>query len=62
MMRTLFAIGLVAILSADLSARQWPAWRGPDGSGIVRSGELPLNWSRDAGVAWRVGYMRRGMP
>ena len=44
-------IGLV--LATGVSAQQWPHWRGPDGSGVVRAGVLPLTWSESDGVAWR---------
>ncbi|HSF99806.1 MAG TPA: PQQ-binding-like beta-propeller repeat protein [Vicinamibacterales bacterium] len=48
-------------LSLALSAQQWPQWRGPDGSGVVRDGRLPLSWSDSAGVAWRVKLAGSGV-
>lgn len=52
-------IGLM--LSAGLSAQQWPHWRGPDGSGVVRDGSMPLRWSDSDGIAWRVPLAGAGV-
>ncbi len=48
-------------LSAGLSAQQWPHWRGPDGSGIARDGDVPVRWSETDGVAWRVELAGAGV-
>jgi len=61
-MRRVFpAAVLAAALSAGLSAHQWPQWRGPDGSGVVREGRMPLAWSDGDGVAWRVDLAGAGV-
>jgi outer membrane protein assembly factor BamB len=52
---------LTAMLSVGLSAQQWPTWRGADGSGVVRNGQVPVRWSESAGVAWRVGLSGAGV-
>jgi outer membrane protein assembly factor BamB len=51
----------MAASSAGVSARQWPHWRGPDGSGVVRSGGVPVTWSESEGVAWRVPLAGAGV-
>lgn len=46
-------LGLMAI--GSVSAENWPAWRGgADGSGIVRERNLPLTWSAQENVRWKV--------
>lgn len=41
-----------SVLSA--LAENWPAWRGPDGNGVSRESTLPLRWSTNENVRWRV--------
>ncbi|MFK7769541.1 MAG: PQQ-binding-like beta-propeller repeat protein [Mariniblastus sp.] len=36
------------------AAQQWPAFRGPSGSGVLETIEHPLEWSEDKNVAWSV--------
>ena len=43
------------------SAADWPCWRGPDGLGVSREvRHLPVKWSKDSGVAWKVDVASRG--
>ena len=53
-----------AVLTAHsvftLRAANWPAWRGPDGSGICLESNLPLHWSTNENVRWRVPLPDRG--
>ncbi|TDJ79625.1 MAG: hypothetical protein E2O39_00650 [Planctomycetota bacterium] len=37
----------------------WPAWRGPDGTGVARS-SAPLSWSDDENIKWKVPIPGRG--
>ena len=51
------AIGLaVALLSASVAsaAENWPHWRGPRFDGTSAETGLPLEWSADEGVLWKV--------
>ena len=41
-------------------AANWPAWRGTGGSGICRETKLPLRWSTNENVRWRVALPDRG--
>jgi outer membrane protein assembly factor BamB len=41
---------LIAVVSAD----DWPAWRGPAGTGVTAETGLPQEWSETRGIAWRV--------
>ncbi len=40
--------------SASLSADDWPQFRGPDGQGHSRESTLPLTWSENENVRWKV--------
>jgi outer membrane protein assembly factor BamB len=49
-----------SILSVSSSGGPWPGWRGPDGNGISKEINLPLNWSTNQNVRWRVALPERG--
>ena len=34
-------------------ARDWPGWRGPEGSGVSSEGSLPAGWGPRENVGWR---------
>jgi len=44
--------GAVSILST--SGANWPAWRGPEANGVCPEKQLPLRWSTNQNVRWRV--------
>ncbi|MFO0868256.1 MAG: PQQ-binding-like beta-propeller repeat protein [Pirellulales bacterium] len=47
--------GLVLLASATAArGDNWPQWRGIHGDGISRETNLPVSWSRDNNVAWRL--------
>jgi hypothetical protein len=48
------------LLISDAFAADWPAWRGPLGSGICEETGLPLKWSRTENVKWRVALPEPG--
>src|SRR6058998_3824885 len=47
-----------ALVSA--SAANWPGWRGPFGTGMCLETNLPLHWSTQENVRWRVPLPERG--
>src|SRR5438067_10688152 len=47
-------------LALSTSAANWPAWRGPDGSGLSIEKDLPLHWNTNENVCWRVPLPDRG--
>jgi outer membrane protein assembly factor BamB len=47
-------------LTASATAANWPAWRGPDGNGLAKEKNLPLHWSTNENVSWRVPLPDRG--
>lgn len=46
-------------LARPAAAQDWPSWRGPDDTGLSRSG-APVTWSDNDGVAWHVAIPGRG--
>ncbi|MBI2927954.1 MAG: PQQ-binding-like beta-propeller repeat protein [Verrucomicrobia bacterium] len=53
------ALALWLPVSTVLSAN-WPAWRGPHGSGVCTEKNLPLTWSATNNIRWRVPLPDRG--
>jgi outer membrane protein assembly factor BamB len=51
--RVLPVIGILATCGVQVGAADWPAWRGPEGTGICREDTLPLHWSTNENVRWR---------
>jgi outer membrane protein assembly factor BamB len=49
----LFAIALLLLPTAGLSAEDWPMWRGPRGDGTTTDANLPLEWSAEKNVVWK---------
>lgn len=45
--------------AGDDPAADWPGWRGPTGDGVVSAGDVPLRWSDEENVRWKVEL---GMP
>src|SRR5262245_55907448 len=48
--------GLIYPAAAD----NWPAWRGPQGTGVCSERNLPLHWSTNENVRWRAPLPERG--
>lgn len=51
---------LVFLLTASACAANWPAWRGPLGTGACLETNLPLHWSTNENVRWRAPLPERG--
>ncbi len=46
---------ILAILATSAAlAGDWPAWRGPQGTGVADEKNVPLQWSKEKNVAWKV--------
>jgi outer membrane protein assembly factor BamB len=54
MKRAWLSMSLVAMLVATLSADNWPQWRGPQLNGVSTEKGLPLKWTDQANIAWRL--------
>jgi outer membrane protein assembly factor BamB len=52
--RTSAWFGLLFFFSLATEGANWPAWRGPLGTGISEERHLPLHWSAKDNVKWRV--------
>ncbi len=53
-------LALLSLLPLTLHAANWPAWRGPLGTGISEENNLPTKWSKTENVKWRVALPERG--
>ncbi|HUH06648.1 MAG TPA: hypothetical protein VML96_02470, partial [Egibacteraceae bacterium] len=50
-----FLAGALPVLTGhDLTARNWPHWRGPSSAGVSPESGLPTRWSASENVAWKV--------
>ena len=47
-------ICLHCFLTLTLQAADWPGWRGADGLGVSVEANLPLRWSENENVAWKI--------
>lgn len=45
---------VLSLLSGPMLAAEWNRFRGPNGSGVTESPELPIEFSPDRNVRWRV--------
>ncbi|MBI1787721.1 MAG: PQQ-like beta-propeller repeat protein [Acidobacteria bacterium] len=44
----------LALVALSAAANDWPQWRGPDLNGISRETGLPLRWSPEENIAWKL--------
>ncbi len=51
---------MFSLLVSSLDAANWPAWRGPNGDGIVEDKSVPTEWSATKNVKWRIELPDRG--
>src|SRR6266568_4090801 len=49
-----------AFMTCSGWAANWPAWRGPQGTGVSVEKDLPLYWSTNENVRWRAPLPERG--
>src|SRR5580765_1722425 len=49
-----FAAVLTISSVVSAPAANWPGWRGPEGTGVSTEKNLPLTWSTNENVRWRV--------
>lgn len=61
MRRSLCLVALVVLSSLQISlAADWPAFRGPHGNGWSDEKNVPLEWSKDKNVKWKVALPGEG--
>jgi outer membrane protein assembly factor BamB len=51
---------LTLLCAQPASAANWPAWRGANADGISAEKNLPVKWSKDENVRWRVPLPEAG--
>lgn len=49
---------LVSTLTA--AAENWPSWRGPRGDGASHEARVPVSWSEDKNIVWKVPFEDNG--
>jgi outer membrane protein assembly factor BamB len=51
-----------SLLAADRPVPDgaWPQWRGPDGLGVSRAGDLPTAWTPTTNITWKTAIQGRG--
>jgi outer membrane protein assembly factor BamB len=54
----LLALALISFTS--ICAADWPCWRGPDGLGVSPESPLPIRWSQNDHIAWRIPLPGKG--
>jgi outer membrane protein assembly factor BamB len=56
----------ICVLSSSLNATgeaveaKWPAWRGADGTGVIESGNPPIQWSEVKNIKWKTALPGEG--
>ena len=43
----------IILVTASMFAADWPAWRGPQGTGVSAETDLPVKWSDTENVRWK---------
>src|SRR5262245_20913742 len=56
----LAALPLTLTSAPSSGDRDWPQFRGPHGTGAVPAAKIPLEWSADKNVAWKVAIPGQG--
>ena len=54
MTRALVSVAIAVLSLASLRADNWPQWRGPFLNGVSSETNLPVKWSADSNVAWKL--------
>jgi outer membrane protein assembly factor BamB len=49
------------LLPTTVLAAEWPAWRGPEGTGISQDKNLPVEWSATQNIRWKVPLSGAGV-
>ena len=55
-----FATLCLATLVSPASADNWPRFRGPNGAGIAKDKDIPVEWSANNGVLWKAAIPGEG--
>src|SRR5262245_12928755 len=58
--RAVLVVAATCLAVPDLSARNWPQWRGPSSHGVSLETGLPTTWSTKQNLAWRASLSGTG--
>jgi outer membrane protein assembly factor BamB len=58
--RSLAVTGTLLLCATSARADDWPAWRGPNGTGVSNEKSAPLEWDATKNIAWRIPLPERG--
>jgi outer membrane protein assembly factor BamB len=58
--KNILLICCIVTTATAVCAENWPAWRGPEGTGVCREKNVPVHWSRTENVKWRKPLPERG--
>ena len=61
MTRSVLALSLTLALALTLRAADWTQFKGPNASGVSPETKLPVEWSKDKGIAWTAKLPARGV-
>ena len=56
----LTCLSLTVPVPAHGESARWPAWRGPDSTGIAPVGNPPITWSETENIAWKTALPGEG--
>ena len=54
------SVCLWAVSSPEEAQKYWPAWRGPDATGVAPLGNPPIEWSENQNVRWKIEIPGKG--
>ena len=50
----LFLLFLLVITPTAIRAENWPQWRGPNLNGVSMERDLPVKWTKEDNVIWKI--------
>ncbi len=51
---TLFLVSLLVATPIAIRAENWPQWRGPNLNGVSMERDLPVKWTKEDNVTWKI--------
>ena len=54
MRNKILTLCVIVGVASPTMAENWPAWRGPEGTGISHEKDLPVQWSGTENIRWKV--------
>ncbi len=60
-MKSIVAAVMIFASTGSVLASEWPQWRGAEGFGISGDRDLPVRWTEDEGIRWKIDLPGRGV-